>query len=147
LAVQRSQARELGLQIGVLPLQPALSAGLQSAQLPLTHCDLPSGRPWQSLASWHSAQALVFPLPLGRQYGVDAAHAAPAPHTQVRLLHAEAATLEQPMLQALQADATEVFLHSCSQQSSSLAHSWSRVHGGPASTSPASGSAPSAGGT
>jgi hypothetical protein len=51
LAVQRSQARELGLQIGVLPPQPALSVGLQSAQLPPTHCDLPSGRPWQSLES------------------------------------------------------------------------------------------------
>jgi hypothetical protein len=34
---QRSQVRELGLQIGVAPVQPALSAGLQVAQLPATH--------------------------------------------------------------------------------------------------------------
>jgi hypothetical protein len=50
-AEQRSQVRELALQIGVVPPQPALSAGLQVAQLPATHCVLPSVRPWQSLAS------------------------------------------------------------------------------------------------
>jgi hypothetical protein len=61
LALQRSQLFDVALQIGVLPVQPELSAGLQAEHWPPTHWDLPSGRPWQSAASRHSAHALLSP--------------------------------------------------------------------------------------
>jgi hypothetical protein len=131
LLEQPAQLRVLALQIGELPLQPALVAGSQRTQLPSKHCSLPSLRPAQSLASRHSEQRLVVPVvPITQTWPAEQAGPLPQPHT--RLLQESALVTLHPVLQSVHR-AADVFLHSFMQQRSLLAHCVSCVHCGPAS--------------
>jgi hypothetical protein len=111
-----SQVKVVRLQIGVFPLQPLLSSGLQAAHVPSMHCVPTPFVRSQSLASRQATQAALVPLTL--QKGLSPAQAGPAPQPHVRSLQTFAVASEQPCSQSLQCPSV-VAMHDPPQ------HSWS----------------------
>jgi hypothetical protein len=112
VALHALQVSFTGSQIGASPAQPALFCpGSHTAHFPATHRLLPSVRPAQSVASWHSAHDAGGPAMQNRSSSFpEQATPAPRAHSQRRARQATETISGHASPQASHSS-TDVFLH------------------------------------